>query len=88
MTLNQTYTDGPNAGKKWTGERSYTYDGKAIHMKFDTQESAVIDAEVKVGAEVKVEADSSHTFRKVTTPLPDNGVLAIFQPMFTHWQMN
>ena len=81
MTMNQTYTDGPNAGKKWTGKRSYTYDGNAIHMKFDTQESAVIDAEVKV------EADGSLTFRRVTTPFPDNGVMAIFQPMFTHWQM-
>ncbi|MEO7942707.1 MAG: TRAP transporter substrate-binding protein DctP [Marmoricola sp.] len=81
MTMNQTYTDGPNVGKKWTGKRSYTYDGKAIHMKFDTQESAVIDAEVKV------EADHSLTFRNVTTSFPDNGVMAVFQPMFTHWKI-
>jgi len=80
LTLNQTYTDGPNAGTKWTGKRSYSYDGKAIHMKFDTQESAVIDAEVKV------EANGSLTFREVTTPFPDQEVLAIFQPMFTQWE--
>lgn len=81
LTMNQTYTAGTNAGKKWTGKRSYTFDGKAIHMRFDNQESAVIDAEVKV------EAGGSLTFRKVMTSFADNGVMAIFQPMFTHWQM-
>lgn len=49
-------------------------------MKFANQETAVIDAEVEV------EADGSLTFRKVTTAFPDQGVLAIFRPMFTHWQ--
>lgn len=80
LTMNQTYTDGPNAGKNWTGKRSYTYDGKAIHLKFDTQESAVIDAGVNV------EADGSLTFRTLTTSFRDKGVLAIFQPMLTRWQ--
>ena len=80
LTTNQTYTDGPKAGEKFTGKSSYTYDGKSLHMKFDNEESAVIDAEVKV------EADGSLTFGKVTTAFPDQEVLAIFKPMFTHWQ--
>jgi len=80
LTINQTYTDGPNAGRTWTGKRSYSYDGKSIHMAVDTQESAVIDAEVEV------EADGSLTFGAVTTPFRDKSVMAIFQPMFTHWQ--
>ena len=80
LTTNQTYTNGPKAGQRFTGKSSYTYDGKSLHMKFDNQETAVIDAEVEV------EADGSLTFRKVTTAFPDQGVLAIFRPMFTHWQ--
>ena len=80
MTLDQTYTDGPKAGTDWTGSRPYTYDGQAIHMKFDADESAVVDAEVTV------EADGSLTFGEVTTPFPDSSVLAIFGPMFARWQ--
>ncbi len=39
-----------------------------------------------IDAEVKVEADGSLTFPTVTTPFPDQGVMAIFRPVFTHWQ--